>query len=57
MKNLLFVMMTVLLGFAAVASAQVGSQTANSPDTKAVMATLEAMAKATMTGVATSRPA
>jgi ketosteroid isomerase-like protein len=48
MKNLLFVMMTVLLGFAAVASAQVGSQTANSPDTKAVMATLEAMAKATI---------
>ena len=48
MKNLLIVMMTVLLAFSAVASAQVGSQTANSPDTKAVMATLETMAKATI---------
>ena len=47
MKNLLIVLMTVLLGFSAV-SAQVGSQTANSPDTKAVMATLETMAKATI---------
>jgi ketosteroid isomerase-like protein len=32
----------------AIASAQVGSATANSPDTKAVMATLETMAKATI---------
>jgi ketosteroid isomerase-like protein len=48
MKNLLFAMMTVILGFSTLASAQVGSQTANSPDTKAVMATLEAMAKATI---------
>jgi ketosteroid isomerase-like protein len=36
------------LGFSAVAFAQVGSATAHSPDTKAVMATLEAMAKATI---------
>ena len=48
MKNLLIVMMTALLGFSTVALAQVGSQTANSPDTKAVMATLETMAKATI---------
>jgi ketosteroid isomerase-like protein len=48
MKSLFLVMMTVLLGASTVASAQVGSQTANSPDTKAVMATLETMAKATI---------
>ncbi len=47
MKNLLLVI-AVALPFSAVALAQVGSATANSPDTKAVMATLEAMAKATI---------
>jgi ketosteroid isomerase-like protein len=48
MKNLLFATLTVILGCSTIASAQVGSQTANSPDTKAVMATLETMAKATI---------
>ena len=47
MKNLLLVI-ALALPFSAVALAQVGSATANSPDTKAVMATLEAMAKATI---------
>ncbi len=47
MKNLLLVIAAVL-GFSVSASAQVGSATANSPDTKAVMATLESMAKATI---------
>jgi ketosteroid isomerase-like protein len=47
MKNLLLVIAAVL-ALSASASAQVGSATANSPDTKAVMATLESMAKATI---------
>ena len=47
MKNLLLVIAGVL-ALSASASAQVGSATANSPDTKAVMATLESMAKATI---------
>jgi ketosteroid isomerase-like protein len=47
MKNLLLVIAAVL-ALSASASAQVGSATANSPDTKAVMATLELMAKATI---------
>jgi ketosteroid isomerase-like protein len=47
MKNL-FLTMAATLGVSAVAWAQAGSATANSPDTKAVMATLEAMAKATI---------
>jgi ketosteroid isomerase-like protein len=49
MKNPLLVIAAVLaLSASASASAQVGSATANSPDTKAVMATLESMAKATI---------
>ena len=48
MKNL-FLTIAATLGVSAVAWAQAaGSATANSPDTKAVMATLEAMAKATI---------
>ena len=47
MKNL-FLTLAATLGVSAVAWAQAGSATANSPDTKAVMATLEAMAKATI---------
>ena len=47
MKNLLLVIAAVL-GLSTSASAQAGSATANSPDTKAVMATLESMAKATI---------
>jgi ketosteroid isomerase-like protein len=47
MKNL-FLVIFAILGFSSGAAAQVGSQTANSPDTKAVMATLELMAKATI---------
>jgi ketosteroid isomerase-like protein len=47
MKNL-FLTMAATLGLSAVAFAQAGSATANSPDTKAVMATLETMAKATI---------
>ncbi len=48
MKNLVFLTIAATLGVSAVAWAQAGSATANSPDTKAVMATLEAMAKATI---------
>jgi len=48
MKNLLLTALPVALVFTAAVSAQVGSATANSPDTKAVMATLEVMAKATI---------
>jgi ketosteroid isomerase-like protein len=48
MKNLVFLTIVATLGVSAVAWAQAGSATANSPDTKAVMATLEAMAKATI---------
>jgi len=48
MKNLLLTALLVVLVFTAAVSAQVGSATAHSPDTKAVMATLEAMAKATI---------
>ena len=47
MKNLIFVIVATL-GFSAVAWAQAGSATAKSADSKAVMATLEAMAKATI---------
>ncbi len=47
MKNL-FLTIAATLGVSAVAWAQAGSATANSPDTKAVMATLEAMARATI---------
>ncbi len=47
MKNLCLTI-AATLGVSAVAWAQAGSATANSPDTKAVMATLEAMAKATI---------
>jgi ketosteroid isomerase-like protein len=47
MKNL-FLTIAATLGVSAVAFAQAGSATASSPDTKAVMATLEAMAKATI---------
>ena len=48
MKNLLLTAVPLVLVFTAALSAQAGSATANSPDTKAVMATLEAMAKATI---------
>lgn len=43
----LFTLALVLM-FPVIAAAQAGSATANSPDTKAVMATLESMAKATI---------
>jgi len=46
--KILFLTIAATLGVSAVAWAQAGSATANSPDTKAVMATLEAMAKATI---------
>jgi len=46
--KILFLTLAATLGVSAVAWAQAGSATANSPDTKAVMATLEAMAKATI---------
>ena len=46
MKTLLFVL--AILGLPVVLSAQAGSATANSPDSKAVMATLESMSKATI---------
>ena len=46
-KPALAIAVALSLSVAAV-SAQVGSATANSPDTKAVMATLETMAKATI---------
>jgi ketosteroid isomerase-like protein len=48
MKKPLCLLALALAFSAAVVSAQVGSATANSPDTKAVMATLETMAKATI---------
>ena len=47
MRTLLLVVVAAL-AIPTVASAQAGSATANSPDTKAVMATLESMAKATI---------
>ena len=46
MKNLLLAL--GFLGLSVTLSAQAGSATANSPDSKAVMATLETMAKATI---------
>ncbi len=46
MKNLLLAL--GFLGLSVTLSAQAGSATANSPDSKAVMATLETMAKATL---------
>ena len=47
MRTLLLVAVAAL-AIPTVATAQAGSATANSPDTKAVMATLESMAKATI---------
>ncbi len=46
MKTFLFAL--AILGLPVVLAAQAGSATANSPDSKAVMATLEAMSKATI---------
>lgn len=46
--NTLLLVTIVALAIPAAVSAQAGSATANSPDTKAVMATLESMAKATI---------
>src|ERR671924_408156 len=48
MKKLLIIIAVTLGFFSAAVSAQVGSAAANHPDTKAVMATLESMAKATI---------